>query len=234
MKKFQHKVTLPAILTLLVLAIAFLFIGFFNLKRETTLPNNSNTSSIGIQLNQNFDYVDLHQLQQKGVSFVYLRSTQGKSYFDDNFLSYRDQIQGTKLAYGTTVYFSDQSTPTEQYDFFEKKVGNQTGSLPIMVIPTSALTNKYLKQMAQFTQKLEASGKKVMVMVDYRYHNFFSSQTQFATSSVEQPDKLKYTFWRYTNNGRVKDVQGLEKGVTMYSYNGTVTQYKQKYGQLTQ
>lgn len=234
MKRFQHKLTLPAILTLLVLAVAFIFIGFFNLKRETTLPNNSNTSSIGIQLNQDFDYVDLHQLEQNGVSFVYLRSTQGKSYFDDNFLSYRDQIQGTKLAYGTTVYFSDESTPTEQYDFFEKKVGSRTGSLPIMIIPASTLSTRYLKQMAIFTQKLVSKGKKVMVMVDYRYHNFFPPQVQFAISSSKQPDKIKYAFWQYTTNGRVKNVQGLEKGVTMYSYNGTVTQYKQKYGQLTQ
>ncbi|MFR4790068.1 MAG: lysozyme, partial [Lactobacillus acidophilus] len=51
---------------------------------------------------------------------------------------------------------------------------------------------------------------------------------------AKTPNKLKYSFWRYTTNGRVKNLAGLEKGVTMYSYNGTVGQYKQKYGQLTQ
>ena len=79
MKRFQHKYTLPAILTLLVLAIAFLLIGFFNFRRQTTLPADANSSAIGIELNQDVDYVDLHKLQANGVSFVYLKATQGRS-----------------------------------------------------------------------------------------------------------------------------------------------------------
>ena len=110
------------ILTLLVLAVAGLFIGFLNFRRQTTLPSNSNTSAIGVELTQDFDYIDLHKLQANGISFVYLRGTQGQSYFDDNYLSCRDQIQGTKLAFGTEIYFSNQSTPQQQYQYFVKKV----------------------------------------------------------------------------------------------------------------
>ncbi|EFG54774.1 lysozyme [Lactobacillus amylolyticus] len=235
MKRFHHKFTLPLILTLLVLAVAGLFIGFLNFRRQTTLPSNSNTSVIGVELTQDFDYIDLHKLQANGISFVYLRGTQGQSYFDDNYLSYRDQIQGTKLAFGTEIYFSNQSTPQQQYQYFVKKVGNNSGSLPIMLIPAVASTkSSYLSKMGQLAEKLMQSGKKVIVAVDYHYAKFFPAKTQFITSGSKQPNKMKYAFWRYTTNGRVKDVSGLEKGVTMFSYNGSVTQYKQKYGQLTQ
>ena len=79
MGRYHHKYTLPAIITLLLLAIAFLLIGFFNFKRQTTLPPNSNSSAIGIQLNQDVDYVDLHKLQPNGIYFVYLKSTKGRS-----------------------------------------------------------------------------------------------------------------------------------------------------------
>ena len=72
MKRYHHRYTLPAILTLLILAIAFLLIGFFNFKKQTTLPPDSNSSPIGIELNQDIDYVDLHELQSNGISFVYL------------------------------------------------------------------------------------------------------------------------------------------------------------------
>lgn len=235
MKRFHHKFTLPLILTLLVLALAALFIGFFNLRQQTTLPSNSNTSAIGIELNQSFDYVDLHSLQTNGVSFVYLRGTQGKSYFDDNYLAYRDQIQGTKLAYGTQLYFSNESTPREQYEYFIKKIGLDTGSLPLMIVPAvSERNSKYLKAMSKLVQMFKQRGKNVIVALNYRYHRYFPANTQFITDGNMQPNKLQYAFWRYTTNGRVKNVSGLEKGVTMFSYNGSVSQYKQKYGQLTQ
>lgn len=118
MKRFQHKYTLPAILTLLILVIAFLLIGFFNFKRQTTLPPDANSSAIGIELNQDIDYVDLHKLQSNGVSFIYLKATQGRSYFDENYLSYRDQILGTNLAFGSEISYSNESTPMQHYRYF--------------------------------------------------------------------------------------------------------------------
>ncbi|RVU71325.1 MULTISPECIES: GH25 family lysozyme [Lactobacillus] len=235
MKRFRHKLTLPMILTLLVLAIAGLFIGFFNFKHQTTQPSNSNSSALGIELNQDVDYVDLHKLQANGISFVYLRSTQGRSYFDENYLAYRDQVLGTKLAFGTEVYYSNESTANQQYNFFIKKVGLETGSLPVLITPAVNSRNaSYLRSMGRFSQLLQWQGKKIVVAVSSRYRKFYPAGVQFMATGKRQPDKLKYAFWQYTTDGRVKDVSGLEKGVTMYTYNGTVAQYKQKYGQLTQ
>ena len=235
MKRFHHRYTLPLILTLLVVAITALVVGFLNYNKDTTLPSNSNTSAIGVELDQRFDYVDLHKLEHNGISFVYLRSTQGKSYFDDNYLSYRDQIQGTNLAFGTSVYFSNESTAVQQYQYFVKKVGSNTGTLPVMIIPAVQMSDaSYLKSMAAFARLLQKEGKNVVVQVDYKYHNYFPDKTQFACASKSKPDKLEYSFWQYTNDGRVNNVEGLEDKVTMFSYNGSITQYKQRYGQLTQ
>lgn len=235
MKRFQHKYTLPAILTLLVLAIAFLLIGFFNFRRQTTLPADANSSAIGIELNQDVDYVDLHKLQANGVSFVYLKATQGRSYFDENYLSYRDQILGTKLAFGSEIYYSNESTPLEHYRYFSQQVGSNTGSLPILIVPAvTSRSARYLRSMGRFATLLQASGKCVMVKVDHKYQHYFNPQTMFMSSGNKAPNTLRYSFWCYTTNGRVKNVNGLDRGVTMYAYNGTVSQYKQKYGQLTQ
>lgn len=235
MKRFHHKSTLPLILTLLVVAIAILTVGFFNYRRQTTLPSDSDTTALGVELNQNFNFVDLHKLQANGISFVYLRGTQGRSYFDNNYLLYRDQVQGTRLAFGTILSYSNQSTPQEQYNYFMKKIGLNCGSLPILITPAVNLrTAKFLKEMALLAMMLEEQDKPVMIGLNYKYHSFFPAGTKFLASGSQQPNKMHYAFWLYTNNGRVKNVTGLEKGVTMFSYNGTVGQYKQKYGQLTQ
>lgn len=234
MKRYHHKYTLSAILTLLILAIAFLLIGFFNFKRQTTLPPDSNSSPIGIELNQDVDYVDLHKLQSNGISFVYLKSTQGRSYFDENYLSYRDQILGTQLAFGSEILYSNESTARQHYRYFFNQVGNNTGSLPILIVPVAGPSKKYLQSMSKFTRMLQQRGKIVMVELDQKYRRYFNQATLFMSTGKKVPNKLKYSFWRYTTNGRVKDVSGLEKDITMYAYNGTVGQYKQKYGQLTQ
>lgn len=235
MKRFQHKFTLPLILTMLVLAVGALFIGFFNFKKQTTLPNDSNASAIGVELNQEFGYIDLHKLQANGISFIYLRATQGRTYFDDDYLTYRSQVQGTKLAFGTEIFYSNESTPEQHYQYFMKKVGTNCGSLPLLIIPTSSSKNhKYLRAMSKLVQLLDQLGKKVMVNESYRYHNLFPKGTQFLISSNNRPNTMQYAFWRYTTTGRVKNVNGLDSGVTMFAYNGTVSQYKQKYGQLTQ
>ena len=235
MKRFHHKFTLPAILILLIVAIGLLIVGITNMHKQTTLPPNGNSSAIGVELNQNYGYVDLHELQSNGISFVYLRSTQGRSYFDDDYLLYRDQVLGTKLAFGTVIAYSNESTPTQHYQYFLKKVGTDTGSLPIWIEP--AIDNydiAYIKQMAQFTSMLLRLNKRVIVDVAVKYKKYFPYDVQFITGGRKAPDKMQYAFWRYTNNGRVKSVKNLEDGVVMLTYNGTVTQYKEKYGQLTQ
>lgn len=235
MKRFHHKFTLPAILTLLVLAIAGLLIGYFNYEKQTTLPPNSNSSAIGVELNQSQDYVDLHKLQANGVSFVYLKATQGRSYFDDDFLSYRDQILGTQLAYGVIVTYSNESTSNQHYRYFLKKVGRNTGTLPILIRPASSSTSsKYLRSIGRFAGMLKQLGKPVMVEENYKYHGYFPQGTLFMKTGNKAANKLKYSFWQYTTDGIVKNVSSLDQGVTMVTYNGTVQQYKQKYGQLTQ
>ena len=235
MKRFHHKFTLPAILILLIVAIVLFLTGIANMRNQTTLPPNGNASAIGVELNQDYGYIDLHELQANGISFVYLRSTQGRSYFDDDYLLYRDQVLGTKLAFGTVIAYSNESTPTQHYQYFLKKVGTDTGSLPIWIEP--AIDNydiAYIKQMAQFTSMLLRLNKRVIVDVAVKYKKYFPYDVQFITGGRKAPDKMQYAFWRYTNNGRVKSVKNLEDGVVMLTYNGTVTQYKEKYGQLTQ
>ena len=235
MKRFHHKFTLPAILILLIVAIVLLLTGIANMRNQTTLPPNGNASAIGVELNQDYGYIDLQELQANGISFVYLRSTQGRSYFDDDYLLYRDQVLGTKLAFGTVIAYSNESTPMQHYQYFLKKVGTDTGSLPIWIEPAiDDYDIAYIKQMAQFTGMLLRLNKRVIVDVAVKYKKYFPYDVQFITGGRKAPDKMQYAFWRYTNNGRVKSVKNLEDGVVMLTYNGTVTQYKEKYGQLTQ
>lgn len=235
MGKFKHKLTLPAIIFSLLLVIFLLYFGLTNFHRQTSLPPDSNQAAIGVELNQDLDNIDLHRLQAVGISFVYFRSTQGRSYFDDNYLIYRDQVQGTQLAYGSAIFVSNQSTASQQYRYFRRKVGLKTGSLPILLQPAvNSRSLRFIRIMARLTRLLRDQHKRVMVEISNQYRQYFPLGTLFMADGGQQPNKMQYAFWCYNSNGRVKNVPGLEKNVRMFAYNGTVAQYKNKYGQLTQ
>lgn len=238
MHRYHHKYTLPAIIALLIIAIGSLIFGIYNLRRNTstTVPRGSNMSVLGIELDQTKDNVDLQKVQKNGVSFVYLRSTQGKTYFDDNFLLYRDQLQGTRLSWGSIVTYSNESTPLQQYQYFMKKVGQNSGNLPVMVVPAvKSQSKKYWRSMATFAQYLQASGKKVLVADNHHWQELFSPQTQFLYTGASLKNRKDYSFWCYTQNGHVKNTEYLEKNTTMFAFIGSMSAYQQLYSSsLTQ
>lgn len=236
--KYHHKYTLPSIIILLVVAVAALLFGFYNLQKNTstTVPRGSNMSVLGIELDQTKDNVDLQKVQKNGISFVYLRSTQGRTYFDDNFLLYRDQLQGTRLSWGSIVTYSNESTALQQYQYFMKKVGQNSGNLPVMVVPAvESQSKKYWKSMATFAQYLQANGKKVLVADNHHWQKLFLPQTQFLYTGASLKNRKDYSFWCYTQNGRVKNTDYLEKGTTMFAFIGSMSAYQQLYSSsLTQ
>lgn len=228
--RYKHRFTLPAIFILLIIVVGGFIYAFFNLRTNTTVPRGSNMSVLGVELDQNIDGVDLHQLEKEGISFVYLRATQGKTYFDDNYLVYRDRILGTKLSFGSIITFSNESSVQSQFNYFEQQVGQNTGNLPIMIVPAIKTNSvKYWKKMAQLTQKLNLTGKKVLIAGDYTKKKYFPPRTEFLYTGASLHDKNEYNFWCYTQAGRVKNVNNLNDDVTMFAYIGNMSDYQAKY-----
>ncbi|BDZ30456.1 GH25 family lysozyme [Lactiplantibacillus sp. WILCCON 0030] len=87
----------------------------------------------GIAVTQNDGYLDFDALAQDGLKFVYLKSTQGASYTDDNFSSNYSRILGTNLGVGVSQVFSFSSSGKAQAAYFEKVVNNNIGNLPIAI-----------------------------------------------------------------------------------------------------
>ncbi len=101
-----------------------------------------------------------------------------------------------------------------------------------MIVPAAShLTKSYWKRMGVFAQMINNLGKRVMIAGDYRYHNYFPEGTRFLYTGASLKDRRHYAFWCYTQNGRVKNIDNLERNVTMFAYIGTNTQYEQLYGQ---
>lgn len=99
--------------------------------RQTAVVKGFNVR--GIAVTQNDGYLDFDALAHDGLKFVYLKSTQGASYTDDNFASNYSRILGTNLGVGVSQVFSFSSSGKAQAAYFEKIVGNNIGNLPIAI-----------------------------------------------------------------------------------------------------
>jgi len=86
----------------------------------------------GMTINQDSGYLDFQQLA-KHTDFVYLQATSGATYTDDDFSDNYSRSQGADLKVGVAHTFSFTSSAARQYRHFHETVGQDTGTLPIMV-----------------------------------------------------------------------------------------------------
>lgn len=87
----------------------------------------------GISVSQQDGFVDFEGVKKAGMSFAYLRTTSGTTYFDDNFSANYDRIQGADLKIGVYLMFSFSKSAKDQAKYFEEKVGYKVGNLPIAI-----------------------------------------------------------------------------------------------------
>lgn len=230
MAKFHHRWTLPALLAALAAALIALALGFNHYRQATTLPHGADLSQIGVELTQDQDFVDLQALKSRGIDFVYLKSTQGRTYFDENYDFYKSQLQGSDLPFGTIILVSSQSTPRAQLSYFLKKTGTDHGSLPLLLEPAPSQSQTQAEvSLRKVAALLVQHGQKIMVLT--ADSSGYPQGTLFMATGGTAPQRRRYAFWRYTTNGRVHNVNQLQQGVTMFAYLGSNSAFLNSFGQ---
>ena len=112
----------------------------------------------GVSINQDSGYLDFQQLA-KHHQFVYLQATSGATYSDDDFSNNYSRSQGASMKVGVVHTFSFTSSAKRQYAHFSQIVGNETGTLPIVV------NVAYYDQFNSDNQSMAKQGQKLKVLV---------------------------------------------------------------------
>ncbi|WP_057824951.1 GH25 family lysozyme [Lentilactobacillus sunkii] len=126
-RKRTRRVGLGIFLLILVIISGFFLIRWHENEQLKKYPIR------GVAIDQSNGYIDFESLKNRGISFVYLKATQGAAFTDDSFDSNFQRSQGSQLPIGVYHYFSFTSSPTEQFKNFVRQVKYNTGSLPICI-----------------------------------------------------------------------------------------------------
>jgi len=131
----------------------------------------------GVTLSQDSGYLDFQQLANH-VTFVYLQATSGATYTDDDFSDNYSRSQGASLKVGVIHTFSFTTSAKRQYHHFKATVGNNSGTLPIMVA-----VNYYGKYNSN-SQDMALQGQKLKHLVEKLRSHYQQGVIVFANKQV--------------------------------------------------
>lgn len=219
-RKNRRKVLL--ILAGIVIAVAAVMYLFIHIHQNAGRPDKDKYPILGVSLSQTDGYQDLHVLKKHGVSFVYLKSTQGAQYFDDNFDDNYMRVQGSDLSYGVYHYYSFDSSPQNQFKNFTNNVNQRIGDLPITIqvqpygsyeqkLPNKKKTIENVAKLQYLLENYYNRQVIIQVTPQFKYLLNNPSNKGWLVTNKEPDDQKNINFWQYTTAGKVPSLASSNK-----------------------
>lgn len=219
-------------LAVAVVLIIVATVAYFALRNPR--PSVHRYPVLGVQLTQSDGTQNFTSLHKQGVTFAYLKATQGSSYFDDDFNTNYSAGIASSVDVGVYHYFSFDSTPTAQADSFFKHVGSNTGTLPIGVYVTAYTELPSRERLSQNLQQFvnlltqHYTGRRVVIMGSPTVLKLVQSVAKGAPRmviSTQHGDVGTHAFWEYTTGAPLPGGTGTR--YTAIVYNGTRAGYRE-------
>jgi len=172
--------------------------------------------------------VDWRQVRKSGVSFAFIKATEGKDRIDPRFHEYWQGARAAGLPHAPYHFYYFCSSADEQADWFIQNVPRESIHLPPVIdvewnpsSPTcrfrpDAATVR--SEMQRFMQRIEAHyGKQAIIYtsVDFHRENLvgaFQDHHFWVRAVAQHPSEIypdrRWAFWQYTSTGVVPGIRG--------------------------
>lgn len=201
----------------------------------------------GVDVSHYQGEIDWQVLAGEGIEFAFLKATEGSSYVDATFAKNLAGAMETDLRVGAYHFFSFSSAGATQAENFIETVPADADLLPPVV--DLEFYGSYLqnppdreKVQAELNDLLaaleEAYGKKpILYVTEQSYDAYiagaYTDYDIWFRNVITRPklsDGRAWTFWQYSNRGRLKGYKGEEEYIDLNVFSGTREEFEQ-YGQ---
>ena len=176
----------------------------------------------GIDVSHHNGTIDWKSVKKnKGIQFVYIKATEGKTHVDRNYLTNARGAHDQKLKVGIYHYFTSRSSATEQFNWF-KQNANQTWQDLVPVVDVEDFSGWRSKEQLQdslmaFVRMVKKHYGKLPLI--YTHQNFYNSYLYprfnkhylFIAAYRKSPPVIKggatYDIWQYSDSGRIKGIK---------------------------
>lgn len=207
----------------------------------TILLNNPSQSRYpvrGVDVSRYQGQIDWNVLASNDISFAYIKATEGSSYVDSCFSYNYEEARKTSLRVGAYHFFSYDSEGQTQADHYIAVVEKTDGMLP-PVIDLEFYGDKEQNPPAQDSVRQELTvmldrleeyyGVKPIIYATEKSYKLYLADAfqeydiwiRNIFSSPHLSDHREWTFWQYTNRGKLEGYQGDEKYIDMNVFCGS-------------
>ncbi|PST22157.1 glycoside hydrolase [Mesorhizobium plurifarium] len=172
--------------------------------------------------------IDWRKVKSSGVSFAFIKATEGKDRLDTRFHEYWQQARAVGLAYAPYHFFYFCSTADAQADWFIANVPKSAVHLPPVLDVEWNGESKTCRhrpspetvrsEMKRFMDRLEAHyGKRPIIYTSVDFHRdnlvgAFNDYHFWVRSVAKHPKDIyvdrRWAFWQYTSTGVIPGIQG--------------------------
>jgi lysozyme len=234
MKKF------PLIVLLFLIPSGFLL--FIGLNENSSNPagitiDHGQYPVIGVDFSHHSGDINFNKLREDGVSFVFLKATEGSNHKDSRVDEYFKEASRNEIPVGFYHFYRFEENSVDQFKFFHKTVSNKKYSLPLVLDvedygQNSNKTRSAIRRdIKTFVDSLESVVKcEILIYTNESGYNDYikgNVNNDIWICSFDQTEKIggNWKFWQYSHHGKLKYVDGW---VDYNTFNGSKKQF-QKY-----
>ncbi len=238
-----HKLFFVPTVTLIILAGAFICLyqaiknRYISINEWSLGPN----SVRGVDISAYQVDVDMRQLKEQGIQFVYIKATEGRSHVDEYFTRNWANARVANLPAGAYHFFNFESSGVEQAENYINTAGSSLGGylLPAVDVEIYYANNTPIvpnrdnlrRELRAMLSRLEQQyGVKPII---YAQKDFYETYlTDFADyprwiRDVYVPAKWKngndWLIWQYNDRGQLSGYSGGEKYIDLDVINSNKT-----------
>lgn len=244
MKSRRKKIAvlIGGIIALLLAAVTALVFAVYYGYYHVNGPRAAKFPVRGIDVSHYQGKIDWNVLAAQDIQFAYIKATEGSIYVDERFAENYREARQTNLKVGAYHFFSFDSSGITQAENFIETVESFDGMLA-PVVDVEFYGNKAENppapedvhpQLQAYLDAVEdAYGLPPIIYATYESWELyvkeqFDDYPFWIRDIWNQPkNSVDWTFWQYTNRGRLKGFSGEEPYVDLNVFAGTVEEWEQ-------
>lgn len=231
---------LTAVLILAVALSGILALFYFGVIHINN-PQAKGYSVIGVDVSAYQGEIDWQTLSAQGISFAFIKATEGSSFVDSRFSENFSAAQQTDLRIGAYHFFSFESSGKAQAEHFCSTVPKISGGLPPVVdveyygeFSASNISVADVRlNLREFVDTVKAyyGASPIIYVTDSTYRNivgegFFDCCFWIRDVYGKPSDSIKWTFWQYSNRHVLEGYNGKERYIDMNVFCGNKAEFE--------
>ncbi|SDZ61084.1 lysozyme [Evansella caseinilytica] len=210
------------------------------------VPNEAKAkqySVMGVDVASYQGAIDWPALEQQGIQFAFIKATEGSSFVDQYFADNWGNAEMTRIRKGAYHFFSYDSEGKTQAQHFINTVPVDGQALPPVIDvefygdkeKNPPLREEVEKELTAMVMMLEEHyGKQVIIYATKKAYDLYIKggyencdiwiRDVYSKPSI--PDNREWTFWQYSDRGRLDGYDGKEKFIDLNVFYGSQHEFE--------